>query len=151
LYTGVVTLRPIEREEHQKGFQAWTKKNMFQNLKPVQGGFGEIMLKKMGWKAGTPLGKTGTGHVEPVAEPVKLDRKGLSGGPVVPLVTTSGNVDTPLQVSTPMCTAGVYAGKHPVSALHELSTRKRWEVQYDMVECAGPAHLRQFKFKVIYL
>ena len=43
---------------------------------------------------------------------------------------------------------GCYAGKHPVSALHELSTRKRWTVDYDLIECSGPSHNRNFKYQV---
>ena len=48
---------------------------MFENLKRVRGGFGEAMMKRMGWKEGTPLGKSGVGHVEPIVNSVKLDRR----------------------------------------------------------------------------
>ena len=75
VFTGTTTISPLDREEHERGFQAWTKKNMFENLKRVRGGFGEAMMKRMGWKEGTPLGKSGVGHVEPIVNSVKLDRR----------------------------------------------------------------------------
>jgi len=34
------------------------------------------MMKKMGWVEGTPLGKTGTGHVVPPIMNFQVDRKG---------------------------------------------------------------------------
>lgn len=74
-YTGNVTLTPIAKEKHNTGLQAWVKRDMFQNLKPVGDGFGAKMLRKLGWKEGQPLGKSGIGRVEPVADEVKLDRK----------------------------------------------------------------------------
>lgn len=75
-YTGNVTLTSISAKEKQNtGIQAWVKRDMFQNLKPVGDGFGSKMLRKLGWKEGEPLGKSGTGCVEPVADEVKLDRK----------------------------------------------------------------------------
>ena len=74
-YTGNVTLTPIAAKEQTAGIQAWVKRDMFQNLKPVGDGFGAKMLRKLGWKDGEPLGKSGIGCVEPVADEVKLDRK----------------------------------------------------------------------------
>ena len=75
-YTGNVTLTSISAKEKQNtGIQAWVKRDMFQNLKPVGDGFGAKMLRNLGWKEGQPLGKSGTGCVEPVADEVKLDRK----------------------------------------------------------------------------
>ena len=75
-YTGNVTLTSISAKEKQNtGIQAWVRRDMFQNLKPVGDGFGAKMLRKLGWKKGEPLGKSGTGCVEPVADEVKLDRK----------------------------------------------------------------------------
>ena len=74
-YTGNVTLTPIAAKENNTGLQAWVKRDMFQNLKPVGDGFGAEMLRRLGWKEGEPLGKSGIGRVEPVADEVKLDRK----------------------------------------------------------------------------
>ena len=56
------------KEKNNTGLQAWVKRDMFQNLKPVGDGFGSEMLRRLGWKEGEPLGKSGIGRVEPVTE-----------------------------------------------------------------------------------
>ena len=42
-----------------------------------------------------------------------------------------------------------YVGKHPVCVLQEVCVKKHWGVpNYVLVDCAGPAHMRTFLFKV---
>jgi len=49
---------------------------MFDGLNPVRSDFAVKMMKKMGWVEGTPLGKTGTGHIVPPILNFQVDRKG---------------------------------------------------------------------------
>ena len=51
---------------------------MFENAPKVQGGFGEKLLNRMGWKNGEGLGKTKGGTLEPIKfSEIKMDRRGL--------------------------------------------------------------------------
>ena len=51
---------------------------MFENAPKVQGGFGEKLLNRMGWKTGEGLGKTKGGTLEPIKfSEIKTDRRGL--------------------------------------------------------------------------
>ena len=50
--------------------------DMFTGLHPVRSDFGLKMMKKMGWKEGTPLGKAGIGHIAPPVLNFQVDRKG---------------------------------------------------------------------------
>lgn len=79
-FTGELVKNLLPKEHLQGGFQAWAKKDMFQNLTPVSGGIGMKLLEKMGWRPGQVIGKRGEGHAEPIALTVKIDRKGLSTG-----------------------------------------------------------------------
>lgn len=86
----------------------------------VAGGFGEFMLKKMGWNQGEGLGKNKSGDVDPLTLDIKLDKKGLVAAEEAPwsknrkqqVLTLTGCKDL--------------SAKHPVSALNELCTRRRW-------------------------
>ena len=44
----------------------------------MRGGFGEFMLKKMGWEEGDGLGKNKHGDVDPLQLDIKFDKKGLT-------------------------------------------------------------------------
>jgi len=51
---------------------------MFENAPKVQGGIGEKLLNRMGWKTGEGLGKTKGGTLEPIKfSEIKNDRRGL--------------------------------------------------------------------------
>lgn len=51
---------------------------MLKNLPfQVSGGFGEYMLRKMGWREGEGLGKDRSGDVDPLQLDIKMDKKGL--------------------------------------------------------------------------
>lgn len=42
-----------------------------------------------------------------------------------------------------------FTGKHPVSALGELCNKRKWgPPHYDLVHESGPAHKKDFLFKV---
>ena len=59
------------------GIQAWAKQEQFSQAKKVTGGFGEYLLKKMGWNEGEGLGKEKNGEVDPLTLDIKMDKKGL--------------------------------------------------------------------------
>ena len=44
----------------------------------MRGGFGEFMLKKMGWEEGDGLGKNKHGETDPLTLDIKFDKKGLT-------------------------------------------------------------------------
>ncbi|GAA6079157.1 protein SON isoform X1, partial [Tachysurus ichikawai] len=52
--------------------------DQFLRAAPVSGGMGEMLMKKMGWRAGEGLGKHREGTVEPIVIDFKTDRKGES-------------------------------------------------------------------------
>ena len=58
------------------GVQAWAKAEQFTNAKKVTGGFGEFLLKKMGWNEGDGLGKNRSGDVDPLSLDIKTDKRG---------------------------------------------------------------------------
>ena len=122
----------------------------------VSGGFGEFMLKKMGWTEGEGLGKDRSGEVDPLTLDIKMDKKGLmaaeellfnskkkrtgmSGGG---MGVAGGDVLTLTAMKD-------LSGKHPVSALMELATKKHWgPPNFVQVMEVGPSHRRQYIFKV---
>ncbi|XP_060555104.1 protein SON-like isoform X2 [Ruditapes philippinarum] len=118
--------------------QAWLKKDVFTSAAPVTGGIGMFLLQKMGWKHGEGLGKNNEGTKEPLMLDFKIDRKGL---------VTEGEGKKGGQPKLPRVKD--LSGKHPVSALGELCNKKRWgPPHYDMIHESGPAHKKDFLFKV---
>ena len=111
---------------------------------------------------GQPLGKRGEGHTIPVEFDVKIDRHGLSTlqdkkPPVVPaaaLMATNKQMPSCLagvcmRVFTPPTTIIPSTGKHPVSALQELCTKKHWPTPvYELVNESGPGHMKTFLYRV---
>jgi len=49
----------------------------FTRAAPVTGGIGKVLLERMGWRAGTGLGKHNAGITVPLAVDIKTDRRGL--------------------------------------------------------------------------
>lgn len=136
-FTGELVKNLLPKEHLQGGFQAWAKKDMFQNLAPVSGGIGMKLLQKMGWKPGQVIGKRGEGHAEPITLTVKIDRKGLSAGKEK---ATKKGAPAVLDLQ----------GKHPVSALAEYCSKRKWQLpDYSLIFDHGPAHHKQFLFKVL--
>lgn len=67
----------MSKGELNLGLQCWAKAEQFNNAEKVKGGFGEFMLKKMGWKDGEGLGRFKSGDVNPLTLDIKFDKKGL--------------------------------------------------------------------------
>lgn len=96
-----------------------------------------FLLKKMGWKQGEGLGKNNEGKKEPLLLDFKVDRKGL---------VTTGEGKRGTQPKMPVRDL---SGKHPVSALGELCNKRKWGApQYELCFENGPAHKKDFLFKV---
>jgi len=128
----------IKKQNPKSGKQAWIKKDQFVNAKRVSGGFGEAMLKKMGWEQGEGLGRHKHGEVDPITMDIKTDKKGLSAadeGKKKCLVVMKNSKDL--------------SGKHPVTALTELCIKRKWSapVFTPTFDC-GPPHKKQYIFKV---
>ena len=98
------------------------------------------LLQKMGWQPGEGLGRHSEGTLEPLTIDIKLDKKGL----------VSKEEDMPKSSSVKLVQS--FQGKHPVSTLHELCTKKRWEPPiFEQVADIGPDHLKHFLFKVRWI
>ncbi len=114
----------------------------------VQGGFGEFMLKKMGWSQGEGLGKDRTGEVDPLTLDIKMDKKGLMAAEE--WITKRRVKAGPGGVLT-MTGCKDLSGKHPVSALMELATKRHWgPPNFTLAFEMGPTNHKQFIFKVSY-
>ncbi|XP_077470468.1 SON DNA and RNA binding protein b [Stigmatopora argus] len=139
LFTGSTGAQVLSSEElSNSGPQAWLKKDQFLRAAPVSGGVGEFLMKKMGWRLGEGLGRNREGTVEPILIDFKVDRKGLVAEGEKAQKTTGGLVVTKDLM-----------GKHPVSALIELCTKKRMtQPDFVMVHHSGPDHRKNFLFKV---
>ncbi|ODN04047.1 Protein SON [Orchesella cincta] len=133
--------------ELSSGPQAWAKRDQLRKTTKLDSGMGMHLLQKMGWRPGEGLGKNKEGQLEPLALDVKTDKKGLTAA-VEELMfggKKSGGTSGP---SMPV----VYdlSGKHPVSALMELTAKRRWGApEFEMCFEHGPPHKRQFVYKVI--
>ncbi|XP_020797440.2 protein SON [Boleophthalmus pectinirostris] len=139
LFTGSTGAQVLSSEElSSNGPQAWLKKDQFLKAAPVSGGVGEFLMRKMGWRTGEGLGRNREGTVEPIIIDFKVDRKGLVAEGEKPQKQTGGLVVTKDLM-----------GKHPVSALIELCTkRKIVQPDFVMVHHSGPDHRKNFLFKV---
>ncbi|XP_037095972.1 protein SON isoform X1 [Syngnathus acus] len=139
LFTGSTGAQVLSSEElSNSGPQAWLKKDQFLRAAPVSGGVGEFLMRKMGWRVGEGLGRNREGTVEPIVIDFKVDRKGLVAEGEKLQKPTGGLVVTKDLM-----------GKHPVSALIELCTKKRMtQPDFVMVHHSGPDHRKNFLFKV---
>jgi len=139
-FVGATGANILKKHELNNGQQAWARKEQFENAKRVRGGFGEFMLKKMGWEEGDGLGKNKHGDTDPLQLDIKFDKKGLTAAEELEkdargVVTLTGCKDL--------------AGKHPVSALTELCSKRRWGPPlFNEAFAVGPPHKKQFVFKV---
>jgi len=137
-FVGSTGARILSHHELNLGLQCWARKDQFTNAAKVSGGFGEFLLKKMGWSDGDGLGKHRNGTVDPLILDIKFDKKGLMAeeenrrGKVV---TMTGCKDL--------------SSKHPVSALMELCSKRRWgPPTFEQAFECGPPHKKQYVFKV---
>ena len=76
-FVGSTGARVLSKGELNLGLQCWAKADQFHKAEKVSGGFGEFMLKKMGWKDGEGLGRFKSGEVNPLTLDIKFDKKGL--------------------------------------------------------------------------
>ncbi|KAG1701182.1 Protein SON [Nymphon striatum] len=113
------------------------KKDLFHRAQRVEGGMGMYLLQKMGWEPGKGLGKNNEGSVEPLLLDIKTDKKGL----VSQGETVKKNVNPPV--------ARDLSGKHPVSALMELCSKRKWgPPEFSLIFDGGPDHKKHFLYKV---
>lgn len=143
-FTGHTGAKILSHAELSTGIQAWAKQEQFLNAKKVTGGFGEFLLKKMGWSEGDGLGKHRSGEVDPLMLDIKMDKKGL--------MSSEEQVKKGNRSSTGLTLTACkdLSHKHPVSGLLELSTKRKWgPPQFVQIFDCGPAHKKQYIFKVV--
>jgi len=63
-------------EESVVGTALLFRQDTFTRAAPVTGGIGKVLLERMGWRAGTGLGKHNAGITVPLAVDIKTDRRG---------------------------------------------------------------------------
>jgi len=144
-FTGSTGLTAMSKSELNKGKQPWANTGTFNTTRRV-GGVGKALLEKMGWQEGQALGKSMVGALEPLHVKVKTDRKGLSSmmemAPRPPPLMKQGPLLSRSTVKDLSC-------KHPVSALMEICSKRRWPApDYTLLQDSGPDHHRNFRFKV---
>ncbi|GIX82581.1 protein SON [Caerostris darwini] len=135
-FYGSTNLKPLSREQLGGLKYYRVKRDTFACAAPVTEGKGMSLLKKMGWNPGEGLGKNKEGALVPLMIDIKTDKKGLvsegEGG--------KGYVTNALKE---------LQGKHPVSALMELCSKRKWKPPtYTIIKDSGPPHKKQFLFKV---
>lgn len=97
------------------------------------------LLQKMGWQPGEGLGRNKEGTLEPLSLDIKMDKKGLLCKEEL----------APIRPTPAVKLMQDFQGKHPVSILHELCTKKHWDPPvFEQVADIGPDHLKHFLFKV---
>ncbi|XP_040571096.1 uncharacterized protein [Lepeophtheirus salmonis] len=141
-FTGHTGAKVLSKGELSTGIQAWARQEQFSSAQKVSGGFGEFMLRKMGWNQGEGLGKDRSGDVDPLTLDIKMDKKGLMSVEEGLYKRKKGSVLTMTACKDLSC-------KHPVSALMELATKRRWGPPnfVQAFEC-GPPHKKQYIYKV---
>jgi len=143
-FTGTTGAKILTHAELSTGVQAWAKQEQFANAKKVQGGFGEFLLKKMGWSEGDGLGKTRSGDVDPLTLDIKMDKKGLASAEEASKKGRGGVGGITMTACKDL------SHKHPVSGLMELSTKRKWgPPNFVQLFDVGPPHKKQYIFKVV--
>ena len=113
----------------------------------LTGGFGEYMLKKMGWSQGEGLGKTRSGDVDPLTLDIKMDKKGFMAAEEDLKKRRRDNAGGADSLTLTACKD--LSHKHPVSGLMELSTKRKWgPPNFVQIFDCGPPHKKQYIFKV---
>ena len=102
------------------------------------------MLRKMGWREGDGLGKDRSGEVDPLQLDIKMDKKGLiSAEEMVGKRGKCGNDALTMTGLKDM------SGKHPVTAIMEVATRRKWgPPNFTQIFECGPPHKKQYIWKV---
>merc|ERR1719347_1634756 len=145
-FVGSTGAKILSKHELNLGIQCWARPDQFTKAEKVSGGFGEFMLKKMGWADGEGLGKNKTGDVNPLSLDIKFDKKGLMAAEEDKTKPVSRDRSSGVVTMT---ACKDLSGKHPVSALTELCSKRRWgpPIFTQAFEC-GPPHKKQYVFKV---
>ena len=144
-FTGHTGAKILTHAELSTGIQAWAKQEQFTKAQKVQGGFGEYLLKKMGWSEGDGLGKTRSGDVDPLTLDIKMDKKGLMSAEEG--VKKRGGRSKDDIMTLTACKD--LSHKHPVSGLMELATKRKWgPPNFVQIFEIGPPHKKQYIFKV---
>jgi hypothetical protein len=139
-FTGSTGARVLSAAELASGYQAWVKKDLLTTASPVSGGMGMALLQKMGWRPGEGLGKNKEGTLEPLQLEIKMDKKGL---------VSQEELGRRLALQAPPNPTKTLVGKHPVSLLVELCSKRRWGApQFELCFECGPDHMKNFLFKV---
>uniref|UniRef100_A0A915Q2L8 G-patch domain-containing protein n=1 Tax=Setaria digitata TaxID=48799 RepID=A0A915Q2L8_9BILA len=112
--------------------------DFFKQTNAVNSAVGLKLMQKMGWTPGEGLGKGRDGPLEPLVLDIKSDRKGLVATEELPeLKKLRPNFGKSM------------TGKHPVSILMELCSKKRWQApQFTCLE-SGPSNNRRFLWKAV--
>ncbi|GFY53883.1 protein SON [Trichonephila inaurata madagascariensis] len=138
MFYGSTQVKLLTREQLSgpKDSHYRVKRDTFIRAAPVTEGKGMSLLKKMGWNPGEGLGKNKEGSLVPLILDIKMDKKGLvSEG-------ESGKNNMSSSVKE-------LQGKHPVSALMELCSKRKWKPPlYTIMKDIGPPHKKSFLFKV---
>lgn len=138
--TGVSVLRKEDLQPNDPRYNSWVKKDMFKRARPAVGGVGMMLMEKMGWRLGEGLGRDRNGEIEPLQLEVKSDRKGL---------LTEEDFPARSNISMKNVVATDLSGKHPVSLVMELCTKRRWNPPIFNCLETGPPNNREFLWKVI--
>ncbi|XP_023233076.1 protein SON-like isoform X2 [Centruroides sculpturatus] len=136
-YTGSTDIRLLSPEELTGPVPVWVKKDQFSRAMPVREGIGMHLLRKMGWNPGEGLGKNKEGVLEPLLLDIKTDKRGLKSD------------DDISKKVPPQPIAKDLSGKHPVSALMELCSKRKWGApEFQLIDENGPDHRKTFLFRV---
>ncbi|XP_046398804.1 serine/arginine repetitive matrix protein 2-like isoform X2 [Ischnura elegans] len=145
LFTGSTGAKVLSAAELASGSQAWARKDQLKCATPLTGGMGMLLLQKMGWRPGEGLGKNKEGVLEPLRLDVKTDKRGLVSQEELHRHT---NVHRRGHVARSHSRHSF--GKHPVSVLVEICSKRRWKVpHFQLVFESGPDHKKSFLFKAI--
>lgn len=136
-------IMPMSWAELSTGNPAWAKKEQFHVARKVQG-LGKKLLEKMGWTEGMGLGKNAQGNSEPLVLDFKISREGLAAG--------DESKDSPSFMGRKGFAGGIVkdlSGKHPVSALMEVCSKRRWgQPEFTLVTDTSAGNNRSFLYKV---
>lgn len=138
MFYGSTHVKLLTREQLSgpKDFHCRVKRDTLTRAAPVTEGKGMSLLKKMGWNPGEGLGKNKEGSLVPLILDIKMDKKGL--------VSEGESGKNHMSNS-----AKELQGKHPVSALMELCSKRKWKPPlYTVIKDIGPPHKKLFLFKV---
>ena len=148
---------PMSWADLNSGNPAWAKKDQFHVARKVEG-LGKKLLEKMGWSEGMGLGKNAQGNAEPLVLDFKINREGLS--------STNESSDGPSFMGRKVIwfiveqmlnrnqgfAGGIVkdlSGKHPVSALMEVCSKRRWgQPEFTLLTDPGAGNNRSYLYKV---